>query len=72
MSRPAPFRQADVERAIKAARAAGLCVTGIRVDGTVITSEAEATQALPNDNAARDAATVFAERKATRPWARSK
>lgn len=39
MTRPPPFTQAGLCRAIKAARKAGLRVTGIRPDGTVIVTE---------------------------------
>ncbi len=35
MSKPLPFTQAKVKRAIAAAKASGLRVTGIRPDGTV-------------------------------------
>jgi len=34
-----PFTQANIEKRIRAARRAGLFVTGITVDGTVLVSE---------------------------------
>jgi hypothetical protein len=39
MTRAIPFTQASLRRAIKAAREAGLHVTGIRQDGTLIVGE---------------------------------
>jgi hypothetical protein len=39
MTRAIPFTQASLRRAIKAARDAGLHVTGIRQDGTLIIGE---------------------------------
>jgi hypothetical protein len=39
MTRALPFTQASLRRAIEAARKAGLNVTGIRPDGTVIVRE---------------------------------
>jgi hypothetical protein len=39
MTRAIPFTQASLRRAIKAARDAGLRVTGIRQDGTLIVGE---------------------------------
>lgn len=42
MSRAIPFTQAKVKRAIDAARKAGMRVTGIRPDGTVLVQEADA------------------------------
>jgi hypothetical protein len=41
MSRALPFTQAGLQRAIKAARKAGLQVTGIRADGTLIVKEGD-------------------------------
>jgi hypothetical protein len=41
MTRPLPFTQAGLCRAIEAARKAGLRVTGIRSDGTVIVTEVD-------------------------------
>jgi hypothetical protein len=38
MTRALPFTQASLKRAIKAAHKAGLHVTGIRPDGTLIVS----------------------------------
>lgn len=51
MTRTIPFTQAGLRRAIEAARKAGLHVTGIKTDGTLILSEATdspqtATEAL--------------------------
>ena len=48
MSRALPFTQAKVTRAIAAAKKAGLRVTGIRPDGTVLVQEADAPIA-PDD-----------------------
>lgn len=42
MSRAIPFTQAKVSRAIAAAKKAGLRVTGIRPDGTVLVQEGDA------------------------------
>lgn len=60
--RPATFRQADIVRAVKAARAAGLDVAGVSVtaDGTIQVvdrTEKIATSATPFDQwkANRDA-----------------
>lgn len=36
MSRAARFRQADLERAIRAAQKAGLSIAGIAPDGTIV------------------------------------
>lgn len=41
MSRAIPFTQAKVSRAIAAAKKAGLRVTGIRPDGTVLVQEGD-------------------------------
>jgi hypothetical protein len=41
MSRALPFTQASLQRAIKAARKAGLQVTGIRADGTLIVNHGD-------------------------------
>jgi len=51
MTRALPFTQASVARRIRAAQSAGLRVTGIAPDGTVITDEAIALapQALEDD-----------------------
>lgn len=48
MTKPLPFTQASLKRAIEAARKAGLCVTGIAADGTVLT-EASTAPALKSD-----------------------
>jgi hypothetical protein len=39
MTRPIPFTKAHLRRAIEAAREAGLRVTGIRPDGTLIVDD---------------------------------
>lgn len=51
MTSKIPFTQAGLKRAIKAARDAGLRVTGIKPDGTVLVEEhgAHATHAVDND-----------------------
>lgn len=41
MTKAVSFTQASLQRAIKAARKAGLHVTGIRADGTVIVTEVD-------------------------------
>jgi hypothetical protein len=41
MTRQNPYTQRAIERAIKAALAAGLNVTGVRADGTVLTETTE-------------------------------
>jgi hypothetical protein len=56
MSRgPCAFRQRDVARLVKAATAAGLRVTGVRVDKSgaieVVTSESEVQDSNPWDRA---------------------
>jgi hypothetical protein len=56
MSRgPSTFRQRDVQRLVKAATAAGLHVTGVRVDKSgaieVVTSESEVQDSNPWDRA---------------------
>lgn len=38
MSRQNPYTQRAIERAIRAAQAAGLTVTGVQPDGTVLTA----------------------------------
>jgi hypothetical protein len=53
MTRVAPFRQVDLARAIRAARAAGLLITGIKPDGTVLTAE-PGMHALDTPHAAND------------------
>jgi hypothetical protein len=47
MTAALPFTQAGVCRAIKAAHKAGLRVTGIRPDGTVIVSDGEPDGSMP-------------------------
>ena len=42
MTKPAAATRAQIERAIRAAQAAGLRVTGIAPDGTVLLEEASA------------------------------
>jgi hypothetical protein len=51
MTKPLPFTQASLKRAIAAARAAGLRVTGIRPDGTVLVEDPllPSTHASPSD-----------------------
>lgn len=39
MTKPLPFTQASIRRAVKAARKEGLHVLGIRPDGTVIVGD---------------------------------
>jgi hypothetical protein len=39
MTRSIPFTQASLRRAIEAARKAGLYVTGIKPDGTILVSD---------------------------------
>jgi hypothetical protein len=39
MTRQNPYTQRQIERAIRAAMAAGLAVTGVRPDGTVLTEK---------------------------------
>ena len=39
MTRALPFTQASIRRAILAAQKAGLCVIGIKSDGTVLTGD---------------------------------
>jgi hypothetical protein len=47
VTKPLPFTQASVRRAIRAAQSAGLRVVGIRPDGTVLTqSTSEITGSL--------------------------
>jgi hypothetical protein len=41
MTRQNPYTQRMIERAIKAAMSAGLVVTGVRPDGTVLTESRE-------------------------------
>lgn len=41
MTRPLPFTQASLRRTIEAARKAGLQVTGIRPDGTLVVQDVE-------------------------------
>jgi hypothetical protein len=41
MTRALPFTQAGLRRAIRAAREAGLHVTGIRPDGTLIVNDGD-------------------------------
>jgi hypothetical protein len=43
MTRPIPFTKARLRRAIQAAREAGLRVTGIRPDGTLIVDDSPQT-----------------------------
>jgi hypothetical protein len=54
MSARLPFTQAKVTRAIAAAKKAGLRVTGIRPDGTVLVQECDASIA-PDEVERQDA-----------------
>lgn len=47
MTRPIPFTKARLRRAIEAAREAGLRVTGIRPDGTLIVDDNPQTAKEP-------------------------
>jgi hypothetical protein len=47
MSRPLPFTQASLQRAINAARKAGLHVRGIRPDGTIIVGDKPSDEVAP-------------------------
>jgi hypothetical protein len=53
MTRALPFTESSLRRAIMAARKAGLRVTGIRPDGTLVLHEAIETVAdiVPSDEA---------------------
>jgi hypothetical protein len=53
MTRTVPFTQASIGRAVKAARKAGLRVTGISATGTVFVQEFDA-QIAPQDNPGQD------------------
>lgn len=46
MTRPLPFTQASLQRAIAAARAAGLHIKGIAPDGTVLVDDGENSPAI--------------------------
>ena len=41
MTRPLPFTEASLQRAIRAARKSGLRVTGIRSDGTLLVNDGD-------------------------------
>lgn len=43
MTKPVPFTQAGLKRAIAAARRSGLRVTGIRPDGTLLVDDGDNT-----------------------------
>jgi hypothetical protein len=58
VTRALPFTQASLRRAIAAARKEGLCVAGIRPDGTLITVNA-------GDNPLADLATIVPRNQAT-------
>lgn len=47
MTKPLPFTQASLKRAILAARAAGLRVTGIRPDGILLVDDGEPRTLAP-------------------------
>ncbi len=53
MTKPLPFTKASIRRAIDSAREAGLRVTAIRHDGTVLAEDRSAT---PGDEGLRDSA----------------
>lgn len=60
MTKPRSFRQSDLERALRAAKALGLNVTGYRIQGDqieVLTGEAPARELTPAEQwrAQRDA-----------------
>jgi len=48
MTKALPFTLAGVQRAIKAARKAGLTVTGIATDGTVLIGDASGKKPAPD------------------------
>lgn len=48
MNRQNPYTQRQIERAIKAAIAAGLAVTAVQPDGTVLTESREKASAPPD------------------------
>jgi hypothetical protein len=58
-----PFTQASLERAITAARKAGLRVTGIRPDGTLVVQDADLPFAQLELRAETAAASRWAEVK---------
>jgi hypothetical protein len=63
MSRsPWTFRQRDVARLVKAATAAGLHVSAVRVNPQIGTIEIVTGESVEQDSAARDASVVAAER----------
>ena len=47
MTRALPFTQASINRAVKAARKAGLRVTGISANGTVLVQEGDEPLVIP-------------------------
>lgn len=47
MTRQNPYTQRAIERAIRAALSAGLTVTGVRPDGTVLTEPGKISPAPP-------------------------
>jgi hypothetical protein len=51
MTRALPFTQASVRRAVRAARQAGLRVTGIRPDGTLIVQDGDKAPADVHNDA---------------------
>jgi hypothetical protein len=63
MSKPLPFTQASIRRAVAAAQSAGLVVTGIAANGTVLTGD-NAAIAVPgsNRNGQSDPYAIAAER----------
>jgi len=59
VTKPLPFTEAMIRRAISAARKKGLRVTGIRPDGIVLVQDGDdSTPALPSINAAGETAPV--------------
>jgi hypothetical protein len=44
MTRPLPFTEAGLRRAIRAARKSGLRITGIRSDGTLLVNDGDNLQ----------------------------
>jgi hypothetical protein len=69
MTRALSFTKASVKRAVSAAREAGLCVTGIGPDGTVIVDNGPNGASLVSGTAQNDPYAIAAGRsdaKATR------
>ncbi len=66
MTRPAPFTKANLRRAIAAAQAAGLTVTGIAPDGTVLIGDNHAAIVPDPDTGGQDDPYVTAVWRAVR------